>query len=382
MNRTKGILGSLALGVLLTSISVSTHAYSIVTVSAAQVGKTITLGGTVIPYKEVTLSAEFPGRVTYIAGTEGDSFEEGEELIAVDDDDLLAQRRAADAALNSARSALRNAQVQYSREMWSPNSKSLGRMPGMGLPSMMDNMFTRNLGSMFGYGDPAVERRADLYSQGTQVNQAMSQVAAAQSKMDEIDAKLRDTRTVAPFEGVVAKKMVEEGDTVQVGKPMLVFAHTKFLRIRIEVPARLVPGISLGMFVPARLDVGDTQVQARVAKIYPVANHMKHTVTVKLDLPEGIPGGAGMYAEVALPDITAQQRNLPIIPEESLVKRGSLPGVYILNEDNRAELRLVRTGVRLGGGMVAVLSGLKTGERLVVDPPPGIMSGWSPNIPQ
>lgn len=382
MNRNKGTLVSLLSGVILATASIQAHAFSIVTVSAAQVGKTITLGGTVIPYKEVTLSAEFPGRITFIAGSEGDDFDEGEELVAVDHDDLLAQRRAAEAALNSARSSLRNAQVQYSREMWSPNSQSLGRMPGMGLPSMMDNMFTKNMGSMFGYGDPAVERRADLYSQGSQVEQTMSSVASAQSKMDEIDAKLRDARAVAPFEGVIVKKMVEEGDTVQVGKPLMVFAHTKFLRIRVEVPARLVPGITPGMFVPARLDVGGTRVQARVANIYPVANHQKHTVTVKLDLPEGIPGGAGMYAEVALPDITAPQRNLPIIPEESLVKRGSLPGVYILNEDNRAELRLVRTGVRLGGGMVAVLSGLKSGERLVVDPPPGIVSGWSPNIPQ
>lgn len=35
------------------------------------VGATRLLGGTVVAYKEITLSAELPGRITHIAGSEG-----------------------------------------------------------------------------------------------------------------------------------------------------------------------------------------------------------------------------------------------------------------------------------------------------------------------
>ncbi len=50
------------------------HAWKIVDVQQQNVGNLSVLGGTVIPYKEVILNAQMPGRVTLISGHEGDSF--------------------------------------------------------------------------------------------------------------------------------------------------------------------------------------------------------------------------------------------------------------------------------------------------------------------
>jgi len=138
------------------------------------------------------------------------------------------------------------------------------------------------------------------------------------------------------------------------------------LQIQVEVPARLMPGVKKGMIVPARLDVGDINVQARVSQIYPIADPDRHTVTVKLDLPAGAPGGAGMYAEVMINDINATVRELPVVPKSALVYRGSLPGIYVMNEQNQRELRLVRTGDDVGAEGIAILSGLRAGERVFV----------------
>jgi multidrug efflux pump subunit AcrA (membrane-fusion protein) len=316
--------------------------------------------------------------VQYIAGAEGDAFQKGNLLLSVDDEDIVAKRRAALANLAQAEAALRNARVQYSREIYAPRTRSPGAMPGMGLPNLFDQVFTRNMGDVMGFGNPTLERSADLYSQGASVSQAQSQVMAARSQIDELDAALRDARAIAPFDGVLVKKMVEVGDTVQPGQPLIKFAHTKYLRIQAEVPARVVPNLRRGMLVPAKLDIGGKKVKARVAQIYPVADSQKHTVTVKFDLPEGTPGGPGMYAEVTLPDTGTQVNYVPVIPKDALVHRGSLPGVYILNEENKAELRLVRLGTPKGDTHVTVLSGLKAGDRIVVNPPTSIRSGWSP----
>ena len=92
----------------------------IITVPSVPVGGAVSLGGTVVPYKEATLAAQLPGRVESIAGEEGDSFEEGATLVTISDDELLAQRRAAFAMLSNAEAALRNAGVQYSRQWVSP----------------------------------------------------------------------------------------------------------------------------------------------------------------------------------------------------------------------------------------------------------------------
>ncbi len=78
----------------------------IVTVQASRAGSAVTLGGTVIPFREVTLTAQIPGRVEFLAGQEGDSFKAKEILVAIDDDDLLAKRRAAVAQFNNAASAI------------------------------------------------------------------------------------------------------------------------------------------------------------------------------------------------------------------------------------------------------------------------------------
>ncbi|OOZ38774.1 efflux transporter periplasmic adaptor subunit [Solemya pervernicosa gill symbiont] len=361
--------------------TISNGVGGVVVVETTQTGPTVVLGGTVVPYKEVTLAAQIPGRVEFIAGAEGDWFEEEQVLVAIDDDDLLAQRRQVLAEIANADAAMRNARVQYSRELWSPQSKNINRSPGMGMPSMFDQFFTRQMGSMAGYGNPALDRQADLHTFGTNINQTQNQALQARSKLEEVDAKLRDTRAVAPFSGVIVKKLVESGDTVQPGKPLLVFADTRYLQIQAEVPARLMPGLSKGMMVPAKLDVGNTQIEARVAQISPMADVQRHTVTVKFDLPEGVPGGPGMYAEVLIPDVNVPTRELPIIPATSVVYRGSLPAVFVVNQENRTELRLVRLGESLDNHTVTVLSGIKEGEMVLVNPPAGMASGWSPASP-
>jgi multidrug efflux pump subunit AcrA (membrane-fusion protein) len=340
-------------------------AESVITVPSVPVGAAVSLGGTVIPFKDVTFSAQIPGRIKSIAGEEGDHFKSGAEIIAINDDDLLAQRRSAWANLANAEAALRNAGVQYNREIISPYGGEANDSMG-GLGSMM-KQFTNPMQGMAGGGSsPGYDRYAQRYRSGTQLEQARSQIVSARSAIDTIDTKIRDAKSVAPFDGVITKKLVEVGDPVQPGQPLLKYADVSKLQIKLEVPARLMPGVKKGMVFPSRLDVGDVDIQVKVAQIFPIADPDRHTVTVKLDLPQGVPGGAGMYAEVMINDINARVRELPVVPKSALVWRGSLPGVYVMSESNQRELRLVRTGDDVGTDGVAILSGLRAGERVIV----------------
>jgi multidrug efflux pump subunit AcrA (membrane-fusion protein) len=343
----------------------SVQADNVITVGVAPHGGYVILGGTVIPLKEVTLTAQMPGVIKSIAGEEGDSFSAGTMLLKIDDDELRAKKASAQAALNSAMSGLQNAQVQYTRELWNPRVNNPRPMYGMAGPAMFDNFFDND--AFNGNNDKGIERHADLVTQGTQVQTARSRIAQAQASIRELDSKIADTESIAPFDGVIIDKLVEVGDTVQPGQPLLVYAYSKFLRIKAEVPARLMPGLQKDMVVPARLDVGNTQVNARVAQIAPSANGTQHTVTVKFDLPEGVPGGPGMYAEVMIPDVNSPTRALPVIPKSAIIKRGSLPSVKVLDEDNVPRMRLIRTGIELDANNVIVLSGLQPGERILTN---------------
>ena len=349
------------------------------TVQQARGAPTVSLGGTVIPYKEVTLSAQLPGRVKFLAGIEGDTFKEGDLLVALDDSELLANRNSALAQFANADAQLRAAGVQYSRELWSPQSKQ--SPGGMGLPNLFDQMFTRPMESFAGTRSQGMERGADLYSSGVQIQQAQNAIVSARSQIQAIDAKLRDAKSLAPFDGVIMKKFVEVGDTMQPGQPLLVYADVEYLQIMVDVPARLRPGLNEGMMLQAQLDVGNQVVPVRVAQIFPMADAQRHTVKVKFDLPQGVPA-PGMYAKVQVPDFTAPTRNYPVIPTSAIRYNGSLPGVYVLNAEGKPELRLIRVGEALEGGYTSVLSGLSQGERVLRNPSVGIASGWSSNTRQ
>ena len=353
----------------------------IVTVEASTTANAVTLGGTVVAFREVTLTAQIPGRVEFIAGTEGDAFKKDDILVAIDDDDLLAKRRSAVAQYNNALAAISNARVQYDRERWSPQSRSISKSGGMGMPNMFDQMFTQPMSQSMmpgNYGgDRYVDREADLHGFGTQLTQAQNQQLQAKSAIEQIDASLRDARSFAPFDGVIIKKMVEEGDTVQPGQPLIEFADLTYLQVEVDVPIRLMSGLKKGMLVPVKIDVGNIRADARVAQIFPSADAVRHTVKVKFDLPLDVPGGPGMYAEVMVPDSSAQTGPVPVIPDSAVLWRGSLPAVYVAAADGKTELRLIRLGEYVSGDRVAILSGLKVGERVYATPPTGASSDWN-----
>ncbi|MBF0109970.1 MAG: efflux RND transporter periplasmic adaptor subunit [Magnetococcales bacterium] len=347
------------------------------TVQSQKVSDTVTLGGTVVPFRDVTLSAQVPGRVRSIAGAEGDSFKKGTVLVSIEDIDLLAKRDAARAELAKAQSMFHNNNIQFARQINSGSPMASDNM-GMGMPRMFDRAFTRPFSSMMGMDDPGLSDYAQNYAQGIQVQQAHMSIIQAQAAIKEIEAKLRDARAIAPFQGIITVKHIEKGDTVQPGMPLVSFADPSRLRIKVDVPARIVAGIKKDMNIQARLDINDTMVMTKVVQIYPMADPQRHTVTVKLELldkPKGH-GLLGMYAEVMIPDHTTQSRSLPTVPRTAVIWRGSLPAVLAVVENGEPELRMIRLGGFVDKDMVSVLSGLKEGDRIISNNPASMMTGW------
>ncbi len=356
------------------SLSVQADEIKVETVVSAVYDRKVNLGGTVIPFKEVTLTAQLAGQVNYIAGVEGDSFQAGTLLISTDDDALRAQRKAAMAQWNQASYSYQNAHAQYNRELWSPKSEQ--SMPGMALPNLMDQVFSRPMSNGMGVGNSDVEKRADLTDAISRVKGAQAQMAVIKAQIDEIDVRLGDTKSTAPFNGVIVKKMVEAGDTVQPGQPLVVFAKSNHLSIDLNVPVSLMQGIQKGQILTARIAKG-SPIEVRVSQVFPVANGQQHTVKVKLDLPLGAPAAPGMYAQVAIHNSTSQNQAFPTISAQAIVKRGSLPAVFTYDpKTNLVNMKIVRIGKASMNGYHTVLSGLTEGEQIIANPPANIRSGW------
>ena len=360
----------------------------------------IRLGGYVEASRTVKLSAQAPGRVTYVAGEEGDRVAAGQVVVALDDDALRPNYRAAWSDLSAQMTGIQDAQTQLYNNLYGPRTSPLGG-PGydayekMTVPfyNMAQGMFGGMFPGMgnnqnpFGMGSPMqTQQQAQRgYASASQARagyeQQLSQLAASQSQIDGLDAQLRMRRSIAPWQGAIIKRYVRVGDIVQPGMPLADIADVDQLEVRLEVPVALVANLQLGDAVP--VTVNDENHWALVSQIHPAANPGAHTVTVKLSLPAGSKAAPGMYvlAWIAQPGGGSPNQLAPEIPTAAIVQRGSLPVAFVAGPGGTVEMRVLRLGDRQGEN-TAVLSGLSVGERVIVSPSPHLKSGDSIFGPQ
>jgi multidrug efflux pump subunit AcrA (membrane-fusion protein) len=339
---------------------------NVITVGSDTFSGNIRLGGSVVPEQIVNLTAQMPGDVSFVAGSEGDVFRMGEALIKLDSSSLLAKRQQVLSQIASADAGYRNAVVQYNHELVNPNSQANSMMGGA--PSLFDS-FSDPFRSFTGQGnDSTVERRSNLYSYSVQVETARNAVTQAYAALQEIDESLQNAVSYAPFDGVILKRMVEKGDIVQPGMPLVNYADITRLQIHVSVPTRLLSALRSRVAIYAWLDGVMEPVPVKVNRIFPMADAGGHTTMVKFDLPQGIEAHSGMYAEIGIPDPQIQSSALPSIPKSAIVWRGSLPGVFKVVEDGSTKLRLIRIDDVTTGNNVTVISGINTGDQILANP--------------
>ena len=344
--------------------------YNIQQVFGLSLDKRALLGGKVISSAKVTLSAQVSGDVLTITGKEGDMFKRGAVLITLEQKSIQAQRDAVYAEISSANEALRNAGVQYSQSIVSPNSNSMfGGVPGM------FSMFTDPMVKMSGRGDPDFDKFANRTSRYTSYQQAKNKLTQARLKLKQVEEHLKDATVVAPFDGVIVVKNVDQGDIVQSGQVLMKFANIKKLQVELNVPSRLVTSLKLNKRYRIKLDMVNIVVNAKLSQIYPIADNNKHSVKVKFDLPENVPVLVGAYAEVEIFE-TDSGSLMPVIPETAIIWRSSLPSVFVINpQTHKTELRFVRLGEQISDNQKSVLSGLRIGEKIVTNPNIMMISG-------
>lgn len=348
------------------------YSYNIQQVSGLMLDKRALLGGKVISSLQVSLSAQVSGDVLIVNGKEGDVFKQGATLVMLEQESIQAQRDAANAEIASAHEALRNAGIQYSQSIVSPNSGGMfGSAPGL------LSMFTDPMLKMSSQGNPSFDKFANRTSRYTNYRQAKHKLTQAKLKLKQMEERLKDASIIAPFDGVIVLKNIDQGDIVQAGQVLLKFANINILQVELDVPSRLVGSLKINKKYRIKLDIANVVVDAVLSQIYPIADNNKHSVKVKFDLPRNTSVLAGAYAEVEIFE-TDSGVLTPVILESSIMWRSSLPSVFVVNpQTNKTELRFVRLGEQVGRYKKSILSGIEIGERIVINPDVLMISGMN-----
>ena len=193
---------------------------------------------------------------------------------------------------------------------------------------------------------------------------ATTRLRTAEAGLVEARTMMQYTAIVAPFDGVVTRKLVEVGDLATPGKPLLEMENSSLLRFECQIPEALVDRIQMGAELPVRVDAAGEALIGKVSEIAPSASAGSRTFLVKLDLPSAEKLRAGQFGRVRVP---VRERPVVVVPLGAVVRRGQVESVFVV-QDGRALLRLVKTG-RAIDGKVEILSGLNGGESVVTSEP-------------
>jgi membrane fusion protein, multidrug efflux system len=329
--------------------------------------------GTVHSKTQTLIASKVQGYVREVRGREGDLVERNALLILVDDRELTARSDRAQAALAEARMALDEIGRMFEEAEAGLRSAEADSRYAEATATRYRQLFDKELISAHEYegtdarrksAAAAVEQaRARILALTARQRQAVERIEQARAERDSAQIALSDTRIDAPDTGVVVERRVEPGNLAVPGQTLLVLDDPRHYRLETQVGESAMSHVRLGQPAPVAVDALGRTLEGRVAEMIPAADPASRSVTVKLDLPAQPGLRSGMFGRARFP---AGERKAVLVPAPALVDRGQLTGVYVVDAQNVARLRLVTTAER-GGARVEILSGLNAGERVVTE---------------
>lgn len=192
---------------------------------------------------------------------------------------------------------------------------------------------------------------------------AVARLEAARAGLTAAREGVSYTEIRAPYAGVVTRRLVEAGETVQPGTPLMSGLSLQYLRVNVDLPQSLVEKVRV--IRKAAIYVGGRRIDAIRLTLSPQASPDTNTFRVRVDLPENATDlYPGMFVDVAF--VTGETQRL-LMPVAALVERSEVTAVYVQREDGNLVLRQVRVGHRFDD-QVEVLAGLDPGDVIVTDP--------------
>jgi len=192
---------------------------------------------------------------------------------------------------------------------------------------------------------------------------AVARLAAARAALDSAREGVAYTEVRAPYAGVVTKRLVQVGETVSPGTPLMSGLSLQFLRVAVDVPQSIVAQVR--QIRKGAVYVDGRRIEATRVTVFPEASSPSNTFRARLELPENATDlYPGMFVKVGF--VTGEAERV-LVPGRAVIERSEVTAVYVIDSGGRTSMRQVRVGDRFDD-RVEIISGLMPGERLALDP--------------
>lgn len=324
--------------------------------------------------QSVTLASKLSGTVEAVMAREGDRLAAGAPIMRLDDKDLVSQEQG----------------LAAEREQAGREKQALAARAGLARTTL--DRLGRLIAKQAVSQEDFDKAKAEFEAVSRQIEAATAKEQTVTAKIGELSALRAYTRITAPFDGILARRYVDQGAFVTAGAPLaLIDAAAGGFELTAQVDESLLADARQGQTLIAAVPALAPQpfavaVSAIVGRVDP----QNRTFKLKCALPSAVPEAsgpprAGMFGRLFVPARTVQKL---LVPAACITPRGDLPTAFAVDAAGTLHLRVVKTGgaflaVAFGGAtyltdseafdpagrerFVEVVSGLADGETLACD---------------
>ena len=328
--------------------------------------QTVVATGRVVTVSRTQVGSEITGVVLKRLVQEGDRVTRGDLLLVLRSDELTAQVRQAEAALNELMSSTRpqasvdlaNTQVQLAQA-----SRELQRRRILAKDSVISKEELEQ------------SEKAESLARNNVESARLKALALAPGKAEEIvlrerlvalQAQLAKTQVRSEVTGIVLTRNVEPGDLVQPGMTLFTIALDGNTEIRVPLDERNLPRLALQQNASVIADAyPDRPFPAQINFIAPSIDPERGTVEVRLTV-DPVPDFLRQDMTVSVNIETDQRAHTRVIPNDALSNVQGNKAIVLLLRDGKIHRQTVTLGLR-GLAMSEVVSGLQDGEQVLAD---------------
>jgi RND family efflux transporter MFP subunit len=165
----------------------------------------------------------------------------------------------------------------------------------------------------------------------------------------------------APFSGVVTARHVDPGEIVSPGMPVVTIEDDSLFRLEAAVPVGDAVFIRKGSGVCVELGKSKRRGNGVVSVVTPASDPTSRKFIVKVDLPRSLSPMTGDFGRAGF---AVGYTRAIIVPKSAVHDNRGILTVFVVGRNNRADMRLVRTGHEIGTG-VEIITGLMPGDRVI-----------------
>ncbi|MCS6862943.1 MAG: efflux RND transporter periplasmic adaptor subunit [Abditibacteriales bacterium] len=191
-----------------------------------------------------------------------------------------------------------------------------------------------------------------------------SSVRQAQAELELARQTLRHCTLTAPLSGLISQRLVEPGEVIAPGAPLLTIVSSEVVFFAAEVPERDIPNVHLGQPVEVEVDALPHETRrGTVVEILPSTDLASRRFIANVALPNR--DGKlreGMFARGRI--LVARAVRVVLVPLDAVVRREGKEFIAVVKPNNEVTIRPVKLGASQGEKVV-VLEGISAGETVV-----------------